>query len=65
MLRDGLCMGGAPWHRVLNASGKISLPADAGGDRQRELLVSEGVKFVRDAVATGTFWTREAPFFAA
>ena len=65
MLRDGLCMGGAPWHRVLNASGKISLPADAGGDRQRELLASEGVKFVRDAVATGTFWTREAPFFAA
>lgn len=33
-----------PWHRVVNASGRSSLPPGAGGsDRQRALLASEGV----------------------
>ncbi|MAK90009.1 MAG: methyltransferase [Oceanospirillaceae bacterium] len=31
-----------PWHRVINAQGKISLPGDAG-EKQRALLESEGV----------------------
>ena len=33
-----------PWHRVVNASGKSSLPPGAQGqDRQREKLADEGV----------------------
>ena len=36
-----------PWHRVVNASGGISLPPEAGGDRQRALLTKEGVHFSR------------------
>lgn len=31
-----------PWHRVVNAGGKVSLPG-AAGTRQRELLSGEGV----------------------
>ncbi len=35
-----------PWHRVLNAQGRVSPRAEPGGDRfQRALLVSEGVRF--------------------
>ena len=64
MLGEGLCYGGAPWHRVLGASGKVSLPAAAGGDTQRRLLREEGVIFRENgAVAPGTFWERVAPFF--
>ncbi len=33
-----------PWQRVINSQGKISLPGD-GGERQRRLLLEEGVKF--------------------
>lgn len=32
-----------PWHRVINAQGKISLPPDHGGNEQAERLRSEGV----------------------
>ncbi|EED31024.1 methylated-DNA--protein-cysteine methyltransferase [gamma proteobacterium NOR5-3] len=33
-----------PWHRVVNASGKSSLPPGTlGADRQRTLLADEGV----------------------
>ncbi|MCI0520453.1 MAG: MGMT family protein [Chloroflexi bacterium] len=39
------CPDGVPWQRVLNAQGKISLPADRGGERQRQLLEAEGVVF--------------------
>jgi methylated-DNA-protein-cysteine methyltransferase-like protein len=39
------CPEGVPWQRVLNAQGKISLPAAGGGDRQRQLLEAEGVMF--------------------
>ena len=38
-----------PWHRVVNASGRISLAGDAGL-RQRELLLGEGVTFDGDRV---------------
>lgn len=35
-----------PWHRVVNASGGISLPSDSGGYvRQRARLEREGVVF--------------------
>ena len=35
-----------PWHRVVNASGGISLPAHSGGfARQQRLLKKEGVAF--------------------
>jgi methylated-DNA-protein-cysteine methyltransferase-like protein len=35
-----------PWHRVLNAQGRISLPAGSRAHRQqRELLEREGLRF--------------------
>jgi alkylated DNA nucleotide flippase Atl1 len=34
-----------PWHRVVRADGSL-----AKGDRQKELLVAEGVRFVGDRV---------------
>lgn len=39
---------GVPWHRVVNAQGRISLRAsgDSGG-RQRDLLEAEGIEFDR------------------
>ena len=65
MLKEGLCAGGAPWHRVLGASGKISLPASGGGDEQRRQLEAEGVVFQEGgAVAKGARWERSEPFYA-
>ncbi|WJY26948.1 MGMT family protein [Sporosarcina trichiuri] len=39
-----------PWHRIINAKGGISAPADAEekGIRQKRLLLSEGVVFRED-----------------
>lgn len=35
-----------PWHRVINASGRISLPVDSKAYRtQRQRLLAEGVEF--------------------
>ncbi len=34
-----------PWHRVINAQGKISLPKNSGYDEQKSLLENEGVSF--------------------
>jgi len=34
-----------PWHRVINAQGKISLNLEMGGAVQRKLLEGEGVVF--------------------
>lgn len=35
-----------PWHRVVNAQGRLSLPADSASHRtQRERLEKEGVTF--------------------
>ncbi|MGQ0429125.1 MAG: MGMT family protein [Gammaproteobacteria bacterium] len=46
-----------PWHRVLNAAGRISLPAGSRAHRlQRRLLEAEGVRFRNgrvDAAARG------------
>ncbi len=43
-----------PWHRVLNAQGRISLPAGSKAQRmQRRLLVEEGVVFRNGKVDLG------------
>ncbi len=34
-----------PWHRVVNATGRISLPRGRGYELQKALLESEGVYF--------------------
>ena len=35
-----------PWHRVVNAQGRISFPTDSPAhDRQRRLLEAEGIEF--------------------
>ncbi len=34
-----------PWHRVINAKGRISLPIFNGYDEQKALLLGEGVQF--------------------
>ena len=39
-----------PWHRVINASGGISLAPGYGGELQRALLEKEGVVFLRGRV---------------
>ncbi|HTX73133.1 MAG TPA: MGMT family protein [Rectinemataceae bacterium] len=40
---------GLPWHRVINAAGRISLRSqDVGSARQRAMLEAEGVRFDRE-----------------
>jgi methylated-DNA-protein-cysteine methyltransferase-like protein len=41
-----------PWHRVVNAAGKISIRGDGLGhdELQAQLLKREGVRFVKDAI---------------
>ena len=40
-----------PWHRVINAQGKISFPEDSSGwKRQKEILETEGVVFLNGKV---------------
>lgn len=34
-----------PWHRVINREGKISLAKESGYERQKDLLINEGVQF--------------------
>lgn len=53
----GMALGRAPrrlelpWHRVINAQGRISFPAGSDKGRlQRELLEAEGVEFDDDTV---------------
>ena len=41
------CPRDVPWHRVVNAQGKISWRPSGGHDRQRALLRREGVRFDR------------------
>ncbi len=36
---------GLPWHRVVNRKGKISLKPGAGYEKQKELLLEEGIVF--------------------
>lgn len=39
------CPEDVPWQRVVNAQGKISLPAGGGREHQRQLLEAEGIIF--------------------
>lgn len=40
-----------PWHRVVNAQGKISFPEDSSGfRRQKDRLESEGVVFLKGKI---------------
>lgn len=40
-----------PWHRVINAQGKISIPQDSPGhQRQKDLLEREGVVFLNGKI---------------
>jgi methylated-DNA-protein-cysteine methyltransferase-like protein len=40
-----------PWHRVVNAQGKISIPADSPGYReQKDRLEQEGVVFLKGKI---------------
>lgn len=40
-----------PWHRVVNAQGRISFPADSSGYReQKERLQTEGVVFIEGRI---------------
>ncbi len=45
-----------PWHRVINAQGKISIPQDSPWhQRQKELLEREGVVFLNGKVDLDRF----------
>ncbi len=39
-----------PWHRVVNTSGKISLPMDGNGSVQQNRLEKEGVVFLNGKI---------------
>lgn len=43
-----------PWHRVVNASGRSSLPGAAGAE-QRRRLAAEGVRFVNGRTSLERF----------
>lgn len=48
-----------PWHRVINAQGKLSLPASSpAGQEQRRRLVSEGVMVVNEKISLAQFGWR-------
>ena len=50
-----------PWHRVINAQGKISFPEDSNGwVRQKERLESEGVVFLKGKIDLEKFGYRGA-----
>jgi len=45
-----------PWHRVINAQGKISIPQDSPShQRQKELLEREGVVFLNGKIDLARF----------
>mgnify|MGYP001822341619 CR=1 FL=1 len=45
-----------PWHRVVNAQGRISFPPDSHGfQRQRDLLEGEGVVFLNGKIDLDRF----------
>ena len=45
-----------PWHRVINAQGRSSIPVDAGGwNRQLRLLQREGVAVIDGRIALKRF----------
>jgi methylated-DNA-protein-cysteine methyltransferase-like protein len=50
-----------PWHRVINAQGKISFPEDSEGYRQqKDLLEEEGVIFLKGKFDLNRFGYRGA-----
>ncbi len=50
-----------PWHRVVNAQGRISLPAGSSAAReQRQRLLAEGVRIVGSRVALKEFGLRRS-----
>ncbi|MGB1402610.1 MAG: MGMT family protein [Porticoccaceae bacterium] len=45
-----------PWHRVINASGKISLPRDSGGFKhQKSRLQEEGLVVVDNQISLAKY----------
>lgn len=45
-----------PWHRVVNAQGKISFPIQSEAFlKQKQLLLQEGIEFVRDKINLARF----------
>ena len=45
-----------PWHRVVNAQGKISFPEESPGyQRQKDLLEEEGVVFLKGKIDLDRF----------
>jgi len=48
-----------PWHRVINAAGRISLPGTRGEEQER-LLNREGVYFTRGRVSMDIYGWRPA-----
>jgi methylated-DNA-protein-cysteine methyltransferase-like protein len=52
-----------PWHRVVNAAGKISIRADGLGhdDLQAQLLRREGVRFVGGAIPLARYRWQPRP----
>ena len=52
-----------PWHRVVNAAGKISLRSDGLGhdELQAQLLRREGVRFVKDAIPLARYRWQPRP----
>lgn len=50
-----------PWHRVVNAQGKISIPQDSSGYReQKDRLEQEGVVFISGKIDLERFGYRGA-----
>ena len=52
--------GRIPWHRVINAAGKISFPVDSEHyAKQKRLLEEEGVLFLKGRVDLARYqWRR-------
>ncbi|MCP8686958.1 MGMT family protein [Marinobacterium sp. OS208] len=50
-----------PWHRVVNAKGELSLPAESeGAQLQRSRLESEGICFLRGRISLAQYrWDGE------
>ena len=45
-----------PWHRVINAQGRIAIPEDSAGyKRQKDLLEDEGVVFLNGKIDLNRF----------
>ena len=51
-----------PWHRVVNISGKISLPEHSGYYEQKAMLIDEGIVFdMQDRIDFDRFLWRPDP----